>query len=456
MITETTQAAPTTTALSLPQRAAVALGAADYETKIKEQVAASTDITAVIDPAGRDQAHRIAMNLLKLRTGIKAVAEAARKDATEFSKAVITKEKELIALITPEEVRVFELRDTYDAKVEAEKQAAIAKERERIAAIQADISTIHDSPLDLVGKTAAEIQVVIESVAAIVVSEERFAEFERDATKVVAEVSVKLAGLHVAAVASEEEAARIAAERAELAQLREAAAERARLAQVEAERIAAEQKAEAERLAALAAEQEAAALREREAAAAKLKQEAEAQAEKNRLAQAEIDRQLAELAAAKAAADADRLAAEQARIAEEAKAATERQAATDQAERDRAAALAEQGRLSDLANQQAAQAQARVCEAIPAKPSAAGAAATDLFAEAGTAKSSRPSTPPTLRLGQIGDRLGFAVTAVFLESLGFAPAGADRAAKLYHDSDFPSMCSALRRHIADVQAAHTV
>jgi hypothetical protein len=450
MITETTQAAPTTTALSLPQRAAVALGAADYETKIKEQVAASTDITAVIDPAGRDQAHRIAMNLLKLRTGIKAVAEAARKDATEFSKAVITKEKELIALITPEEVRVFELRDTYDAKVEAEKQAAIAKERERIAAIQADISTIHDSPLELVGKTAAEIQVVIESVAAIVVSEERFAEFERDATKVVAEVSVKLAGLHAAAVASEEEAARIAAERAELAQFRE----RARLAQVEAERIAAEQKAEAERLAALAAEQEAAALREREAAAAKLKQEAEAQAEKNRLAQAEIDRQLAELAAAKAAADADRLAAEQARIAEEAKVATERQAAAEQAERDRAAALAEQGRLSDLANQQAAQAQ--VHEAAPAKPSATSAvspAATDLFAEAGTAKSSRPFTSPTLRLGQINERIApLAINADGLRVLGFEPSARDKAAMLYHEHEFASICAALIRHLGSIQA----
>ena len=82
MITETTQAAPAATALTLPQRAAVALGAVDYEAKIKEQVAASTDITAVIDPAGREQAHRIGMNLLKLRTGIKAVGEAARKDAT--------------------------------------------------------------------------------------------------------------------------------------------------------------------------------------------------------------------------------------------------------------------------------------------------------------------------------------------------------------------------------------
>jgi hypothetical protein len=319
MITETTQATPATTALTLPQRAAVALGAVDYEAKIKEQVAASTDITAVIDPAGREQAHRIGMNLLKLRTGIKAVGEAARKDATDFSKAVIAKEKDLIALITPEENRVFELRDAYDTKVEAEKQAAIAKERERITAIQADIAAIHDAPLELVGKSAADIQAAAATVAAIVVDKERFAEFEKDAAKVVAEVSAKLASLHAAAVANEEEAARIAAERAELAQLREAAAEARRIAQVEAERIAAERQAEDDRRAALVAEQEAEALRQREAQAAELKKQADAQAEQNRLEQAEIARQRQELldmqtAAAEAArlaqVDADRLANE--------------------------------------------------------------------------------------------------------------------------------------------------
>lgn len=309
MITETTQATPATTALTLPQRAAVALGAVDYEAKIKEQVAASTDITAVIDPAGREQAHRIGMNLLKLRTGIKAVGEAARKDATDFSKAVIAKEKDLIALITPEENRVFELRDAYDTKVEAEKQAAIAKERERITAIQADIAAIHDAPLELVGKSAADIQAAAATVAAIVVDKERFAEFEKDAAKVVAEVSAKLASLHAAAVANEEEAARIAAERAELAQLREAAAEARRIAQVETERIAAERQAEDDRRAALAAEQEAETLRQREAHAAELKKQADAQAEQNRLEQAEIARQRQELLDMQAAAaEATRLA----------------------------------------------------------------------------------------------------------------------------------------------------
>lgn len=60
----------------------------------------------------------------------------------------------------------------------------------------------------------------------------------------------------------------------------------------------------------------------------------------------------------------------------------------------------------------------------------------------------RQSTaPPTLRLGQIAERLGFALTADFLGALGFAPAGKDRAAVLFHESDFQSICAALIRHI---------
>jgi hypothetical protein len=62
------------------------------------------------------------------------------------------------------------------------------------------------------------------------------------------------------------------------------------------------------------------------------------------------------------------------------------------------------------------------------------------------------STPPTLRLGQISERLKFTVTADFLLSLGFAPAATEKNSKLFHESQFKSICAALQRHIAEVQA----
>lgn len=61
-------------------------------------------------------------------------------------------------------------------------------------------------------------------------------------------------------------------------------------------------------------------------------------------------------------------------------------------------------------------------------------------------------TPPTLRLGQISERLGFTVTADFLASLGFKHSATDKAAKLFHESEFHGICAALQRHIASVQA----
>ena len=63
-------------------------------------------------------------------------------------------------------------------------------------------------------------------------------------------------------------------------------------------------------------------------------------------------------------------------------------------------------------------------------------------------------TTPTLRLGQINERLApITLTADGLARLGFAPAATDKAAKLYHEHDFPAMCAALNRHITAAQQA---
>lgn len=60
--------------------------------------------------------------------------------------------------------------------------------------------------------------------------------------------------------------------------------------------------------------------------------------------------------------------------------------------------------------------------------------------------------PPSLRLGQITERLGFTVTADFMLTLGFAPAATDKASKLFHESDFKAICAAILRHVSAVQA----
>lgn len=306
------------TALTLPERAAVALGAADYEVKIKAKVAASTDITAVIDPAGREQAHRIGMDLLKLRTGITAAGEAARKDATAFSKAVIAKEKELVGLIAPEETRVMSLRDGWDEQIAAEKAAKIAAERARTDAIQACLQNIRDFPLQAVGKSSQEISNMI----GILVASEPGAAFEEfieqakvarhEALDKLAAAETAQRAVEIEAESQRQEAARVAAEAEEArkAEAKRAADEAATVAaqRVENERVANEQAAERQRLADQEAANALAAKKLADKIAANLKADQDALAEQVRLQREAAAEQQRQLAAQQAEIDAKRAA----------------------------------------------------------------------------------------------------------------------------------------------------
>jgi hypothetical protein len=65
-----------------------------------------------------------------------------------------------------------------------------------------------------------------------------------------------------------------------------------------------------------------------------------------------------------------------------------------------------------------------------------------------------PVSPPTLRLGVIAERLGFALSADFLRELGFEPADKQRGAVLYHEHQFPGIGVALIKRIEQAMAAH--
>ena len=58
---------------------------------------------------------------------------------------------------------------------------------------------------------------------------------------------------------------------------------------------------------------------------------------------------------------------------------------------------------------------------------------------------------PTLKLGTICDRLGFTVSAAFLEQLGFT-AKMDKRSCLYRESDWPAICQAISTHVLAVAA----
>ena len=55
---------------------------------------------------------------------------------------------------------------------------------------------------------------------------------------------------------------------------------------------------------------------------------------------------------------------------------------------------------------------------------------------------------PTIKLGEIGARLGFALTEVFIrDTLRVPSCGTDKRAVLYKASDFARICAALINHL---------
>ena len=210
-----------TTAITVQERASVALKSPAAEKALRALVAGTIDIGAPTNRAGREQCHAAAMAALKARTEIVSAGKAARADATAFSKAVIAEEARLVAIIEPEEKRLKDLRDAWDAEQERIKHERERAEKARVDAILARIDEIRDKP---VFASAGGIDVCRALIAWLDLPErkEGFDEFEKKAELAIetarAAVVEILAAKEAEAAAAEEakkEAARIAAEQAE-------------------------------------------------------------------------------------------------------------------------------------------------------------------------------------------------------------------------------------------------
>lgn len=409
----------TTTALTLPERAAVALGAAEHEKQLILLVAESQTITEIKNPDGRHQCHSAYMKLKNARVAISTSSKTAREDATAFSKAVIAEEKRLITITEAEENRLQQIRDQWDADREAERQAAIAAERDRVDGIQKMINALRAYPVAHAVSDASTLKASIDGLAGRVPSADDYAEFVPAAAEAIATSLATMRAMLATVIAKENAEALAKAEReAEAAQIK---ADREALAKMRAENEARRQEAEAK-----AAAEHAAAQAELVAQRNKLNAEMEAQRAELELQQAEIARQQAAMAAAQ-------------RLQEEVAAAA------------RHAEEAEDMHLLQLERQEAAE-QAANRVALPELTTLQPGAPVAAFPF--PVKNSEPATPPSLRLGQIAERLGFNIPADFLRELGFAPAGKDRAAVLYHQGDFDGICVALIERIGKARMNH--
>lgn len=307
-----------------------------------------------------DRAARAArLRCVSVRTG-------AAKVYADWNAPMLEKQRGMRALVAKITEEVTKIEGPIDEQIKAEeaRKAAIkaAKEAADLArqqAIQTNINSLAAYPMQAAGKSADSIQALRNILADLPVTTEIYEHRTGEAMQLHAEVGAKLEEMQAAALAQEQEAARLAAERAELERQRkeqEAAAEAAR--QAEVQRVAAERAKLAQEQAALKAAQDAENARQEaaraeqrrqeEAAAAAARRQQEEAAAALRAQQEEIDRQRqafeAEQAAARKAeqnrlaaiAQAEREKAEAEACAQREKEEAERRAAAE------AAALAKQ------------------------------------------------------------------------------------------------------------------
>ncbi|MDR5784095.1 hypothetical protein QCE63_32255 [Caballeronia sp. LZ065] len=338
--------------LSVPERAAVALGTSEHEKKLRELVTQSGSIVEIKNADARTQCHAAYMVLKNARVAIEKVGKEAREDATAFSKAVIEEQKRLCAITEAEEARLQGLRDEWDEAREAEKRAAREAEEKRLAAIQRAVNDIRTTPVDYAGKSSEEIQGAYNLLTSLEINVDVFDDQCGHAEIAKTETLKKLEQMFADAQTREAEVKRLQAEREELARMRAEQEERDRqaaAARAEQERKAAIARAEEERRARELREQEESDRREAKRRADEaIRAEREAHEAEMQAQRDEIARQQAAIAAAKAEQERvererqEAIEAEERRKRDEAEAAARAEASRIRAEQD--AKLAEQKR----------------------------------------------------------------------------------------------------------------
>lgn len=386
------------TTLPPEARAAIAMESTATEQYLTGLATAHTSITEAKDKAGRDQAHRAAMQLMQARLAVEKTADDAKADAKRFVAGINAVCTRLVAIVKPEEVRLKGVRDEWDSEQARIKKAEAEAKRKRIEALNQRIAAIRDiGNRAMRCDTSEQAQAIASELDAV--DFDGMDEFQADAQYAHGEATATCFAVIERLQAAEQTARELEQHRRELA----AAKAEADAARAELDRIKAEERAAHERV------------------------EAERRAESERQ-HAEDERQLE--AARAQAADAERaiMLAEQKRESER---------------------MAEESNARAEADAAARQWADRVIETLVA---VAPAAPQPTLEAANT--SAAPATGPMLKLGEINARLApISITVDGLAQLGFTPAATDKASRLYRASDLPRILTAMIGHLYSVDVS---
>lgn len=232
---------PSTELAMLPpaERAQSVLRSDDLAPKLIALAKESQHITTITNPAGRDQCHTKRMVLKNERIDLEKRGKGAREEATAFSKAIIAEENRLIGIIKSEEDRLATLQGAWDAKIEAEKEAERQRIQAAAEALRVRLDGIRTAAVVCIGMSASDIAGELRKLETLDLSDladDQVRIFEAARTVSIAQ----LGDMYADKVGAEQEAQRLAEQRAELDREREAQeAERARL-----DKIAEDERAE--------------------------------------------------------------------------------------------------------------------------------------------------------------------------------------------------------------------
>ena len=197
----------------------------------KELKGVQFDVTTT---AGDKAARAARAKCVTIRTSAKKVYE-------EWNAPMLEKQRAMRALVTTITAEVEKIELPIDAQIKAEEQrraeikaAKEAAELARQQAIQERLDHIRDFATSAAGLSSAKIAAMRETLAEFPLTTELYEHRAGGALQLHAEVMSKLEQMHDAALAQEQEAERLAAERAELERQRleqEAAAQRQREAE---------------------------------------------------------------------------------------------------------------------------------------------------------------------------------------------------------------------------------
>lgn len=323
--------------LTVDDRARQVLKFDETKKRLADLAVISKPIVAVDSAESREECHAATMRLANMRVTIEKAGKEGREDANKYAKAVIAVEKELIAIISPEETRLRGMRDKWDGARAAEKAERERIEAKKISDDNAGLERIRDIAVHAIGKTSTELAAVIEGTESIDLSTFNSDDARERASELIKTTLDRLRTMRDGQKALEDANAARAAQEAADREKRESAAKAAEEADREArvKREADETAQRAEQKRKDDAERE-----EQDRIAAARRKELDEQADRQRAEQARIDEANRKL-------EAERK--EKARKDEEASAAAEREA-KEKAHLARLAKLrGEAGTLTDCA-----------------------------------------------------------------------------------------------------------